>query len=305
MVVHHGDANVAAAGIRAVGLVAREITPRHDAQPGFPPEPQRRGFIAALRRDVEPQKESARRPPVAVAGADDLIGEIEFLRVEPPVLRHVGLVAIGGDRHPLRRQRHLRRRDVPQLEEAREKPAVAGGKADAQPRQVRALGQRLELDHVREVATGGLEHAGRRLPGIDLGVAFIAEHQEPEPSCELDDAREIGAIRHRALRVRGRGDEEGDCSGEERVGKRVEVGQEAGCGRGGQVDRLAIGRHRAGGIGGVERIGNQHSRAAASAGDPARSRHGGEKQPLARAVEHEDFTAGINRARQRKAAAEP
>src|SRR5262249_57473372 len=77
-----GDANVAEPWIGAVGLVAREIPPRHHAQPRLAPQPQRHSFIAALRRDVQPQKESAGRPPVAVTVADDLVGGIEFLRVE-------------------------------------------------------------------------------------------------------------------------------------------------------------------------------------------------------------------------------
>ncbi len=165
LVLHHGDADVANAGIAAVGLVAREIAAGHDAQARLAPEPQRGGLIAALRRDVEPEKEAAGRPPIAVAVADDLVGEIEFLRVEPAVLLDMRLVAVGGDRDPLRRHRHLRRRDVAQLEEAREECAVAGGEADAQPRQVRALRQRLELDHVGEIRAGRFEHARRARAG--------------------------------------------------------------------------------------------------------------------------------------------
>ena len=258
-----------------------------------------------MRRDVEPQKEAAGRPPIAVAVADDLVGEIEFPRIEPAVVLDMRLVAVGGDGDPLRRHRHLRRRDVAQLEEAGEECAIAGGEADAQPRQVRALGQRLEFDHVGEIGAGRFEHAGGRVLGVDFGIAFVAEHQEAEPPRERDDAREIGQIGNRALRVGGRGDEESDRAREQVLGQRVEIGQKAGRRGGRQIDRLAIGRDGAGGIGGIERIGDQHGRAAAAAADEARRRDGGEKQPLARAVEHQDFVRRIDRARQREAPPEP
>ena len=49
LVLHHGDANVAKARIGSVGLVAREIAARDDAQPRFAPQPERGGLITALR----------------------------------------------------------------------------------------------------------------------------------------------------------------------------------------------------------------------------------------------------------------
>ena len=82
LVLHHGDADVAGARIAAVGLLAREIAAGHDAQPAFAPEPQRRRFAAAVRRHVEPEEEAAGRAAIAVAVADDLIGEIEFVPIE-------------------------------------------------------------------------------------------------------------------------------------------------------------------------------------------------------------------------------
>ena len=130
--------------------------------------------------DVEPEQEAAGRPPVAVAVAEDLVGEIELLRVERAALVDMRLVVIGGDRDALRRHRHLRRRHVAQLEEAGEELAVAGDEADAQAGQVRALRQRLEHHHVLEVAPGLLQHAGRRHLGVDLRVALVAEHDEAE-----------------------------------------------------------------------------------------------------------------------------
>ena len=111
--------------------------------------PSRQSFLATAssppcRADVEPEEEAAGRALVAVAVADDLIGEIEFRDVELAVLLDMGLVAIGRDRDLLRRHRHLRRRDVAQLDVAAEEAAVAGGEADAQAGQVGALGQRVE-----------------------------------------------------------------------------------------------------------------------------------------------------------------
>ena len=53
IVVHHGDADVVGAGIAAIGLIAREIFPRHDAHAGFAPKPQGHRFAAAVRRNVK------------------------------------------------------------------------------------------------------------------------------------------------------------------------------------------------------------------------------------------------------------
>src|SRR5580704_375574 len=104
VVLHHGDTDVIGAGIRAIVLLARQITARHHAQAGFAPKFQRRRFAAALRRDVEPEKKSAGGALIAVAVADDLVGEIEFLAIEPPVLLDVFLVVIGGDGDVLHRR---------------------------------------------------------------------------------------------------------------------------------------------------------------------------------------------------------
>ena len=118
--------------------------------------PSRQSFsgdrlVAALRADVEPEEEAAGRTLVAVAVADDLVGEIELGDVELAVVLDMGLVAVGRDGDLLRRHRHLRRRDVAQLDVAAEEAAVAGGEADAQSRQVGALRQRVEHDDVAEI----------------------------------------------------------------------------------------------------------------------------------------------------------
>src|SRR5208282_259911 len=103
LVLHHGDADIVRTRIAAVGLFAREIAARHHAHAGPAPQSERGRFTAALSRDVEPEEKPARRAAVAVAVADDPIGEIEFLAIEAPVRLDVRLVAIGGDGDALRR----------------------------------------------------------------------------------------------------------------------------------------------------------------------------------------------------------
>src|SRR5215469_9872103 len=92
LVVHHGDADVVRAGIAAVELLARAVAAWQHAYAALAPESRGCGLTAALRRDVEPQEEAAGRPAIAVAVADDLIGEIELQPVEVAVRFHVRLV---------------------------------------------------------------------------------------------------------------------------------------------------------------------------------------------------------------------
>ena len=70
----------------------------------------------------------------ALAIADDVIGEIVLLHIEPPVFFDMRLIAIGGDGDALRREWDLRCRDVAQLQEAREEFSITRGKTDAQSR---------------------------------------------------------------------------------------------------------------------------------------------------------------------------
>src|SRR5262249_6518449 len=153
--------------IAAVGLLASEIASRHHTQPGFAPQPQRDSLVAAMLGDIEPQQEAARRPAIAITAAENLVGEVELQLVEPLVLLDMGLVRIGGDRHPLRRQRHLRRGDIAQLKEGVEEVAVACHEAYAQTWQVRAFRQRLEDDDVLEIRPRLLERTRGRPLGID------------------------------------------------------------------------------------------------------------------------------------------
>ena len=151
-----------------------------------------------------------------------------------------------------------------------EEAAVAGGEADAQAGQVRALRQRMEDDDVGEVAARRFQHAGRRVLAVDLAIAFVGEHQEAEAAREPGEPLEIGAVGDRALRIRRRGEIERDGAREQRLVERVEIGQEAALARRRQIDRLAVGGERAGRIGGVERIGDQDRGLAGARRDPAR-----------------------------------
>ena len=163
----------------------------------------------------------------------------------------------------------------------------------------------MEDDHIGEIVSRHFERAGRRVPGVDLAIALVGEDQETVAAGERAEPRQIGAIRHRALRIGRRGEIEGDRARQQRFAERVEIGQEAGPRRGGQIDRLAIGGGRAGRIGGIERIGNQDRGAAGARRDMTFGGEGGEKQSFARAVEHQDFRLGIDRPGQAKAPAEP
>src|SRR2546421_487181 len=89
------DANVALAGVAAVGAVAREVVAGNDAKPAVAPEFHGCGFIAALLAHIEPEEEAAGRPLVAVAAADDLVGKIELRDIELAVLIDMRLVAVG------------------------------------------------------------------------------------------------------------------------------------------------------------------------------------------------------------------
>src|SRR6267154_4085324 len=104
-----------------------------------------------MRGYVEPDAEAAGGTVIAIAIAEDLVGEIEFDAVEPAVLLDMRLVAVGGDRYLLQRHRHLRGGDIAQFVKGGEEFLVAGGEADPHARQVGALRQRLERDGVGEI----------------------------------------------------------------------------------------------------------------------------------------------------------
>ena len=157
----------------------------------------------------------------------------------------------------LQRRRHLRGGDISQLEKGGEEFLVAGSEADAHTRQVRALRQRLECDHVGEVGPGALQRAARRLPGVDLRIALVTQDHEAVTVGELLQLRVVVARGDRALRIGRRGEEDCHRSRQRRLVERVEIRQEAVGARRRQIDRLAISGPRAGGIGRIERIRDQ------------------------------------------------
>src|SRR5205085_10308988 len=73
------------------------------------------GFVAAARGHIEPDAESAGGPDIAIAIAEDLVGEIELDAVKPAVFLDMRLIAVSCDRDLLQRHRHLRCGDVAQL----------------------------------------------------------------------------------------------------------------------------------------------------------------------------------------------
>ncbi|MGY4599698.1 hypothetical protein ACVWXL_007444 [Bradyrhizobium sp. GM22.5] len=244
-------------------------------------------------------------PAIAVTIADDLVGEIELDAVEPAVLLDMRLVAVSNGRDMLQRDRHLRRRDVAQFEEHADEFFVAGGEADAQARQVRALGQRLERDHAGEIRASAFERAAGRFAGVDLRIALVAEDHEAVAVGELLQANEIIARGHRSLRVGGRGQIERHRARQRRLVDGVEIGQEAVLGGGRQVDRLASSGAGAGAIDRIERVRHQDRGLAGTRADIARSRDGGEEQPLAAAIEDENLALGIERSRQLETRRQP
>src|SRR5713101_79260 len=83
---HQRQANVAGAGIAAVGLLPRQVTSGHHAHAAVLVEFHRRRFVAAALGHIEPDAEAAGGPVIAIAIAENLIGEIKLDPVEPPVL---------------------------------------------------------------------------------------------------------------------------------------------------------------------------------------------------------------------------
>ena len=114
-VLYQRQTNVAGAGVAAVGLLPRQVTSRHHAHAAVPVEFDRRRFVAAMRRHVEPHAETAGRTMITITIAENLIGEIEFETVEPSVFLDMRLVAVGGDGDMLQWHRHLGRSDIAQL----------------------------------------------------------------------------------------------------------------------------------------------------------------------------------------------
>ena len=107
------------------------------------------------------------------------------------------------------------------------------------------------------------------------------------------------------MRIGRRGDVDRDRSRQRGLIERIEIGQKSVGERGRQIDRLAARGARAGGVSRIERIGHQDRRLALALADIARRGEGGEKQPLAAAVQHQNLAFGIDRARQPETGGKP
>src|SRR3954447_24445189 len=102
-VLHQRQPDIALAWIGAVELLPREVAAGQHPHAGVLVQPYGRRLVAAMRGDVEPNAKTAGRTMIAVTAAEDLVGEIEFDAIQPPVLLDMRLVAIGGDRDLLQR----------------------------------------------------------------------------------------------------------------------------------------------------------------------------------------------------------
>ena len=85
----------------------------------------------------------------------------------------------------------------------------------------------MKHDDVREIRPGSFEHPGWRTVTVNLAIAFVAENQEAETPRQLREPRKIRAIGHRALRVGGRREIDGDGAREQLFVQCVEVRQKA------------------------------------------------------------------------------
>ena len=271
------DADVAGAGIAAVGLRRAPDSCRGSrARP--PParaSPSTASSPPCAETSSQRQKPPA-GPPIAVAVAEDLVGEIEFLRVEPAVFLDMRLVAIGGDRDMLQRHRHLRRGDVAQFEEARRgnlrSPAA---KPTRRPGRFERFDSDWNATTLAKSGPGGFQHAGRRLPGVDFRIALVAEdHEAVAVARARSAARDSRAIGDRALRVGGRGEIERDGARQQRR-RRARRDRAGSRWRAWSAGRSARNRRRAAParIGGIERIGHQDRGPAR-----ARGRHSGRRR---------------------------
>src|SRR3954464_5427388 len=97
-VLHQRQPDIAVAGIAAVGLLPRQVAARQHTHAGLLVKFHRHGLVAAKCGYVEPDAKTAGRAVVAIAVAEDLVGQIEFHAVQPAVLLDMRLVAVGGDR---------------------------------------------------------------------------------------------------------------------------------------------------------------------------------------------------------------
>src|SRR6185437_16611200 len=102
--------------------------------------------------DIEPEKEAAGRPVEAEAAAERLFRDVEFAAVERAVGLDMRFVVPECRRRVLNGQRDLRAAIGAQMLEALNERGIAGDKAAAQARRVRALRERMKDQEIAEVA---------------------------------------------------------------------------------------------------------------------------------------------------------
>ena len=172
----------------------------------------------------------------------------------------MGLVAIGRDRDLLRRHRHLRRRDVAQLDDsgARKRRSPAA-KPTRSPGRFERFDSEWNTTTLAKSGADASQHAVRRAAVADRSRSSIRRRT---PGSRSGAPARRGASDRPRRRPRPAGstarrDRRRRCARAASSIERVEIGQEAGFARGRQIDRLAVGGGGAGRIGGVERIGDQ------------------------------------------------
>src|SRR5215475_5978470 len=97
-VLDQREADKACARIEPIRLQSCEVAAGYHTHAGFLVESDGYRFVAAELRDVEPDAEAAGGSAIAVAVAENLVGEIELDPIEPAIFLDMRLVTVSGDR---------------------------------------------------------------------------------------------------------------------------------------------------------------------------------------------------------------
>ncbi len=162
----------------------------------------------------------------------------------------------------------------------------------------------MEAQHMGEAAVlgAGLQDADGRRAVVDLGIALVGHQQKIVAPGQRHGAAPIGQIGHRALGIGGRAEIEDGRPLQQRRRQGLEIRQEAGRRRAGEIDGFGTGRHGAGLVGLIEGVGEQRQRHAPRlAARHRRQRH--HEQALARALQRQDGAVGVDQARRQPVAA--
>src|SRR4051794_3144900 len=91
---HQSETDVTGAGIAAIELGPSQIAAGDDAPAPVPKKFHGCPPVAAALRDTQPDAEAAGGPPIAIAIAEDLVGEIEFDPIQPPIFLDMRFIAV-------------------------------------------------------------------------------------------------------------------------------------------------------------------------------------------------------------------